>query len=170
MRRLCAWCKKELTPREDMGTEREITHGICCRCARNFADTTAKNKDLLDLINEPVLLVDSRCVVRMVNEQALELLDKDLDAVTDKLGGEVLGCVYAGYQEGCGRTEHCKTCAVRNVLKDTLFHGRSYRNVPAFQKIRTPNGERIMRFFISTERVGREILLRIDDIADNITV
>ena len=169
MRRICAWCKKELTPREDMGTESEITHGICSLCALQFTREVPKTvKGMLDIIDEPVLIIDSMGFVKSANEKGLKLLDKDLESVEAHLGGDVLECSYAKLPEGCGKTEHCRTCAIRNVLMDTLAHGRGYKNVPAFQKIRTPNGDRIMRFYISTEKIGEQILLRIDDIEDRV--
>ena len=171
MRRICAWCKKELTPREDMSTEREITHGICSICALKFTSNVPKKvKDMLDIITEPVLVIDALGMVKTANESGLKLLGKDLGSIEEHLGGDVLECAYAKLPEGCGRTEHCKTCAIRNVLMDTLTHDRSYKKVPAYQKIRTPNGERIIRFFISTEKVGEQILLRIDDIEEKIMV
>ena len=171
MRRICAWCKKELSPREEMGTEQEITHGICSRCALKFTDSVPRKiKSLLDNIEEPVMMVDSMGHVKSANESGLRLLGKRLDAIEDLPGGEVLGCSYARLPEGCGNTVHCKTCAIRNILMDTLTHGRCYSKVPAFQRIRTPAGERIMRYYISTEKVGvDQILLRIDDVADKVS-
>ena len=170
MRRICAWCKKELSPREDLDTEQEITHGICSLCALKFTSSVSRKlKDLLDLISEPVLMVDAMGIVKAANESGLRLLGKDLAAIEGHPGGDVLECSYARTPEGCGRTVHCKTCAVRNILMDTLTHGRGYTRVPAFQKIRTPNGERIMRYYISTEKVGDRILLRIDDVVEKIS-
>jgi PAS domain-containing protein len=169
MRRICAWCKKELTPREDMGMEREITHGICSVCALKFSHKVPKTmKLMLNLIDEPVLVLDSLGIIRTANDKVLKLLGKEVEAVQDHLGGDALECSYAGLPGGCGKTEHCRTCAVRNILMDTLTHGRCYKKVPAYQKIRTPSGERIMRFYISTEKVGEQILLRIDDVADTL--
>lgn len=170
MRRICAWCKKELTPREDMGLEKEITHGICSVCSLKFSSDIPKNvKSMLDLIDEPVLVLDSLGIVKTANDSGLKLLDKDLDSVEEQLGGDALECAYASLPEGCGKTEHCKTCAIRNILMDTLASGKSYTNVPAYQKIRTPNGERLMRYYISTEKIGEQILLRIDDVNDSMT-
>jgi hypothetical protein len=168
MRRICAWCKKQLSPREDRGTEQEITHGICSRCALNFTSSIPRKlKDLLDLISEPVVLIDAMGIVKAANESGLRLLGKDLAAIEEHPGGEVFECSYSSQPEGCGHTVHCTTCAIRNILMDTLAHGRGYTRVPAFQKIRTPTGERIMRYYISTEKIGDQILLRIDDVADN---
>ncbi len=164
MRRICAWCKKELAPREEMGMEREITHGICSVCALKFSHNVPQTvKAMLDLINEPVLVIDSLGIIKTANENGLKMLGKDLDAVEDQLG-DALECSYAKLAEGCGRTEHCRTCAIRNVLMETLVNGKCYHKVPAYQKINTPNGERIMRFYVSTEKIGDQILLRIDDV------
>lgn len=124
---------------------------------------------MLDLIDEPVLVLDSLGIVKTANDSGLKLLDKDLDSVEEQLGGDALECAYASLPEGCGKTEHCKTCAIRNILMDTLASGKSYTNVPAYQKIRTPNGERLMRYYISTEKIGEQILLRIDDVNDSMT-
>ena len=125
---------------------------------------------MLDLIEEPVLVIDSLGTVRTANERGLQLLGKDLDAVADHLGGDAIECSYASLPEGCGRTEHCRTCAIRNVLMETLAHGKCYTKVIAYQKISTPNGDRIMRFYISTEKVGDQILLRIDEMNDTTAV
>lgn len=167
MRRICAWCKKELTPRENMGTESEITHGICSACSLKFTRSIPLTmKKMLDLITEPVLIIDSLGVVQSANESGLKLLGKELGSVEDRLGGEALDCTYARLPEGCGKTEHCRTCAIRNVLMDTLVNDHCYRRVPAYQKISTPSGERIMRYYISTEKLGDHILLRIDDVEE----
>ena len=167
MRKICAWCKKELAPREEMGMEREITHGICSVCALKFSRNVPKTvKSMLDLINEPVLVIDSQGIVNTANESGLKFLGKDLDSFEDQLAGDALECSYAKLVEGCGRTEHCRTCAIRNVLMETLTSGTCYHKVPAYQKITTPNGDRLMRFYISTEKVGDQILLRIDDVED----
>ncbi|MFZ5797839.1 MAG: hypothetical protein C4563_01870 [Desulfobulbus sp.] len=150
--------------------DQEITHGICSLCAIKFTGTAPRKlKDLLDIISEPVLLVDGLGVVKAANESGLKLLGKDLTAVENLRGGEVFECTYANLPGGCGHTVHCMTCAIRNILMDTLAQGHGYSRVPAFQKIRTPTGERIMRYYISTERIGDRILLRIDDVVDRVT-
>jgi hypothetical protein len=50
---------------------------------------------------------------------------------------------------------------------DTLRTGAPFKNVPAFQSIDTPSGKQILKFHVSTERVGGEVLLRIDRVGDN---
>jgi hypothetical protein len=78
------------------------------------------------------------------------------------MGGDAFECSYAKQDLGCGKSIHCKTCAIRNTVMDTLESGHGFDKVPAFQSIDTPNGETIIKFIITTEKVGEHILLRID--------
>jgi hypothetical protein len=171
MRRICAWCKRELNMREELSTDGEITHGICSPCAIQFTRSTPKTiREILNIITEPIFVLDSQGTVISANENGKRFTGKNYADFENHLGGDVLECSYAKLPEGCGRTEHCKTCAIRNIVMDTLANGRGYTNVPAFQFINTPGGARIMRFYISTEKVDDYILLRIDDAVDHLSV
>ena len=171
MNRICAWCKKEMANREQYSADGDITHGICSLCAVEFTrNITRTAQEILDMIVEPVFVLDSEGVVKSTNASGRKLLGKEYSDISNHLGGEVFECVYARLPEGCGRTEHCKTCAIRNTVMDTLATGRSYTKVPAFQKINTPGGVRIMRFFVSTEKLDGHILLRIDEATAKATV
>lgn len=164
MKRICAWCKRELNMREELSTDGVITHGICTHCAIQFTKSTPQSiREILNKVSEPILVLDSQGKVVSANESGRRFTGKSDSELENQLGGDVLGCSYAKLPEGCGRTEHCKTCAVRNTVMDTLASNRGYSNVPAFQSIRTPHGVRIMRYLISTEKVEDYILLRIDD-------
>jgi hypothetical protein len=125
--------------------------------------------EMLNAITDPVLVIDGRGVVRAANDCGMKFLGKESAEVEGCFGGEVLGCAFANLPEGCGRTKHCETCAIRNLVLDTLVRGRGYTHVPAFQKIRTRRGDRIMRFYISTEKFGGQILLRLDDVIERST-
>ena len=35
-------------------------------------------------------------------------------------GGKVFECAYARLPEGCGKTVHCVTCAIRNTVTSTI--------------------------------------------------
>lgn len=171
MARLCLRCKKALLPVEERYTENVVTHGLCVSCMDLLTlDVPASVKELLDIIIEPVFVLDNQGIVKTANDSGLRLLGKDSGSVEGYLGGNVFGCAFANLPEGCGRTEYCKTCAIRNIVMDTLAFGRGYTNVPAFQNIRTPNGNRIMRFNVSTERLDNYILLRIDDVTERAVV
>jgi len=167
MRRVCAWCNKELPSEAEAGFEGEISHGICSPClikVTSFKPRTAKQ--LLDYLPEPVLVIDADGIVKVANKSGLKLLGKELADIKNELGGDAFECSYAGQEGGCGKTVHCRTCAIRNIVMDTLATGKGYKNVPAFQSINTSDGPRIIRFYISTQKVEDCILLRIDRVID----
>ena len=167
MKRICAWCNKELPSKPGEGFQGEITHGICSRCiikVTNFKPRTAKQ--LLDYIEEPVFVIDGDGFVKVANKSGMKMLGKEVADIENELGGDAFECTYAGEEGGCGRTVHCRTCAIRNIVMDTLATGRGYKHVPAFQSINTSDGKKILRFLISTQKVNDCILLRIDKVID----
>ena len=146
IRRVCAWCNKELGRKEVPRSGGDITHGICSPClikATNFEDRTATQ--ILNFIQEPVFIVDSNVTIKAANVSGQKLLGKSFDQIENAIGGDALECSYASMKEGCGKTEHCKTCAIRNILLDTLDTGQGYMNVPAFQNIKTDTCTRSRR-------------------------
>jgi len=36
------------------------------------------------------------------------------------LGGDAMECAYARWPGGCGKTEHCETCTIRNAVTATM--------------------------------------------------
>ena len=167
MRRVCGWCNKDLIAKEEYASEGDITHGICSQCAikvTSFECRTAKQ--LLDYVEEPVFIINSDGVIKGANKSGLVMLGKDMEKIKNELGGDVFECSYASSDGGCGNSVHCKTCAIRNIVMDTLSTGQGYKNVPAFQSINTSDGTRILRFYISTEKIEEIILLRIDNVID----
>ncbi len=78
MRRVCAWCKKEMGTKEDNSGNDIVTHGICPECEKLLKYDPVITKDLLNEFEEPVLLldVDVRCLV--ANSSASKALDKKL--------------------------------------------------------------------------------------------
>ena len=165
MKKVCAWCKREL---ETLDTEHEqkfpITHGICETCAGNLLAQMGKPLlDFLDSLEVPILLIESGPLVCTGNKHARNLLNKQLSEIEGRRGGEVIECAYAKRPEGCGNTVHCKSCTIRITVLETFASGRSYVRVPAYPDIQTVSGVKTMRFLITTERVGVFVLLRIEE-------
>jgi len=163
--RVCAWCGKEMGRKP--GPENEITHGACPECVKYFllSDPAPSLPDFLQSLGMPVLLVDGDVRVRAGNPLAASLVGKDLDALEGTYGGQVVECARARLPGGCGKTVHCRACAIRNTVTDTFRTGRSHSRVPALADQLTADGERVVRFHVSTEKVGAAVLLRIDDVA-----
>jgi len=165
MKRICAWCKKELKVNEKYFSDGNITHGICSLCAIDFTkDGIRTAREILDLINEPVFVIDSMNVVKTANKSGLKMLKKELSEIENELGGDAFEFTYANLDGGRGNTVHCKTCAIRNIVIDTLNNGYGYKNVPAYQNVNTLDGEKVMKYHISTEKLDDVVLLRIDNI------
>jgi hypothetical protein len=166
MKRVCAWCQKILGQDEEFSSDGCISHGICSLCAIKVTSYEPRTiQIILDFLREPVFVINGEGVVRAANKRGLQMLGKDLSEVEGELGGDAFECVYAKKEGGCGKTLHCKTCAIRNIIMDTLSTGKGYVKVPAFQNINTSEGPRITKFHISTEKVSDSIFLRIDEVS-----
>ena len=162
MIRVCAWCKKDLGIEHD--TKKIITHGICDSCAANFIqDLGMPLYIFLDKLKVPIFLVDKDGLMLTANKDARTLLGKDINEIKGMRGGEVIECAYAHLEGGCGRTHHCKSCTIRNLVMATHETGNSFHRVLAYPDINTGDGVRKMRFEISTELVAGVVFLRIDD-------
>ncbi|MEW6237863.1 MAG: hypothetical protein AB1656_20950 [Candidatus Omnitrophota bacterium] len=162
MKRICAWCGKEMG--ETGGSDGLITHGICLPCARSMmAGRRQHLSSFLDMIEAPVLLVDDQGIVKTANRMACEALKKDIDVIEDYAPGDVMECINASQPEGCGNTVHCKACAIRKLIMETHATGKSYLRQPAYQDIDTAVGVKRMHYFLSTEKVGEIVFLRIDE-------
>jgi hypothetical protein len=161
MKRICAWCKKKL----DLDGEKDqaITHGICrtCKVSLLFKEKTLES--FLDSLSQPVLAVTSQGKIRTINSKASAMLGKAADSIRELDGGVVMECVYSKLPQGCGKTEHCTGCTIRNTVMETFATGKSLIHLTAYQYIQTPAGPKKMRFLITTEKVGDIVLLRIDD-------
>lgn len=162
---ICAWCNTDLGLIEKSCSVNDITHGICSLCAIKLTNYEARTAEqILNCLREPVLVIDHEGIIKAANKSAQEMLGKDPTQIKDQLGGDVFECTYAGTEGGCGRTEHCKTCAIRNIIMDTLSTGHGYKNVPAFQSIQRNSQRQIIKFHISTKKIKDRIILRIDNV------
>lgn len=159
--KVCAWCDKVLFQGDP---DAEISHGICPECVEVFLRRDVDTlQTFIDRLSPPVLLVDASATVLTANLSAQRAIGKDLALVRGFRGGDVMECAYARRPEGCGNTEHCIACTIRNTVMDTHEDGMSRKNVEAFQDIQRPGGKVRMRFLISTAIEGNIVLLRIEE-------
>ena len=166
MRRVCAWCRKDMgQTRSEMHSEEVITHGICEACAdRLFANLGKELVSFLDRLAAPVVVVDEKGSIRTANREALRLLQKERSDIEGYKGGDVFECIYAKLPEGCGQTVHCSGCTIRRTVMETWESGKSHLKRPAYLNRGTPEAYRKIHFLISTEKVGGVVLLRIDEV------
>jgi PAS domain-containing protein len=167
MKVICAWCHQELEADPEIADDSgsEISHGICSSCGDYFLSGRRPTLDeFLDRLAVPVLVVDAQGTIVLANHYALDILGKDLNKVQGYRGGDAMECGYARLPGGCGKTEHCKACTIRNSVMETFSTGQSLLRVPAYLNRRTEDGTVRIRFLISTQKVADTVLLRIDQV------
>jgi len=164
MKRVCAWCKKEISRVDSQKhSENAITHGICGSCRDNLLFQMGVELDVfLDSLKLPIVVVDREGSIVTANHQARTLLRKRLPEIEGYRGGEVFECAYARLPEGCGNTTHCSGCTIRKTVMETHGTGRSLLRVPARLNRNDPQDPEKIRLLISTERLSDLVLLRID--------
>jgi hypothetical protein len=165
MKKVCAWCKKEL---ESVHLQKHpgngITHGICANCKGNiFFQMGVDLGVYLDSLKQPIVVVDQEGTVVTGNDQVRRLLQKELPEIEGYKGGDVFECAYARLPEGCGNTIHFSGCTIRRTVMETHETGKSFLRVPATLRRGTPEDMTNIKLLISTEKAGDMVLLRIDE-------
>ena len=156
---VCAWCQQPVTPDSSGG---EVFAGLCPECARRSQED--RPVALSDLVNEfpvPVLAVDDDVAVLAANDAARTAFNLTPVEMTGRRVGDIVECVHAREPGGCGRTIHCTGCAFRRTVEATAADGISRHDVPALQSIHTSQGVRLKSFRISTQVVGKFVLVTI---------
>ncbi len=132
MKVVCSYCESFIRHKAPLN-DTTTSHAICADCFDHYAaqwDGLSMG-EFLDRFDSPVVAMDADVKVLGVNRAMASRHDiSDRDAM-GVMGGELLECEYARRPEGCGRTIHCKACAVRNVVEHTLATGEAQVAVPA---------------------------------------
>lgn len=165
MDRRCAWCGAALGSGGVRSNGAPVSHGICPECADYLTGGLGiPLESFLESLGAPVFLVDVSTGARilMASRDGLDLAGKEALGVQGQLLGDVFECNNATLPGGCGRTVHCSGCVIRNSVEHTWSTGEALERVPATLKPRGRGPESSVTFEISTERVGGEVLLRID--------
>ncbi len=157
---VCAWCNKILHQGDKDNPE--ISHGICLECSELIEYSEVSLDKILIDSGVPVLLVDKEGLVQNANSSALDMLQKREDEIKNRLGGVVMRCVYSELPEGCGNTDHCSGCTIRNSVMETFESEMGIHKREAFQLIRTPEGPKKIKFIINTKKVLNYVLLSIE--------
>jgi hypothetical protein len=165
MKRVCAWCKKELGMVDSQADcENVITHSICGSCRDNVLfQMGVELREFLDSLKLPIVVVNQEGTIVTGNGQARKLLRKRLPEIEGYQGGEVFECAYARLPEGCGNTMHCSGCTIRRTVMETHETGRNLLKVPATLNQNNPHDPKKIRLLVSTERLADLVLLRIDE-------
>ncbi len=119
--------------------------------------------------NAPILmlLVDKEIRVRKVNQGVLELAQRPAEMLFGEYAGAVLQCVNATKDpRGCGFSDSCATCTIRNTILDTLRTGTRHYQVEA--EVRLQVSPEPLSLLISSSLLdlpaGQQVLVCIEDI------
>jgi PAS domain-containing protein len=107
---------------------------MCPACATHFGRLWGGMSigEYLEGLAGPVLVLDGDARVLGANRAASERLGRDLSAAAGLLAGEAMACSHSRLPGGCGRTVHCRECAIRNTVARVSRTGRAERGVPAW--------------------------------------
>ncbi len=147
MHLICSYCNRYIKEKKPFEVKR-TTHGICPDC---YVQLLKQNDGLsydeyLETFVVPVMVVDSQRRITAANQAALGMMEKPFDRVAGMLGGEALECPHSKLPEGCGRTIHCETCLIRNLILKTIEKRTSHHN--ELVTMETKSGRR--DFLVST--------------------
>ncbi len=85
-------------------------------------------RSTLDAIPSPVFVVDDDVRIIHSNQAASRMLAKESEWVIRRRGGEVLHCIYSTENpEGCGRSDFCKDCVIRNAVNESVKGHKVFR-------------------------------------------
>jgi len=161
MRTVCSFCSAVI--REGSGSDdNEVSHGICPACFEEFRIRYGFDaKKFLELFDAPVFLVDDDARVMAANRLALAIADKPGGIAEGRLCGDVIACVNAILESGCGKTRFCPDCTFRNSVTETYTTGRPVTDRVATLCRRKGEGKEDISMLVSTRKDGNAVLLRL---------
>ncbi len=100
---------------------------------------------IFNALPNPTMIVDRDVRIILYNKSAAELIIDT--AVIKKRAGEVFHCVRS-MEKGCGKSEFCKDCVIRNSVNESVKGTKVYRKQTVLTFI--DNGKECEAFFLVT--------------------
>jgi PAS domain-containing protein len=97
---------------------------------------------ILDKIPFPILLMDDDVRIHEYNLAAISLFGIELGQVNRVRCGDAFCCVYS-MQDGCGESEACKECVIRNSVRKSYGGSKVVREKTDIQLVRDNKIEQI---------------------------
>ncbi|MBN1181997.1 MAG: response regulator [Bacteroidales bacterium] len=99
-----------------------------------------------------MFLLNERLNIVKINKAGKRLANKHEKSIIGKGGGDALKCILAlGNPEGCGNSEGCADCVLRNTVLKTVNIKKGLSNVEAPMKIKTKKRIQNVIYSVSTE-------------------
>ena len=127
-------------------------------------------RNLLDSLPLVIFVVDADFTITHLNAAALEFLRSSRDGVFMKRGGTALHCLHSTEQPGgCGRSESCKNCVIREAVHQAVQGGRVHRRQARLRVIR--DGKETETYYLVTSAPFLHedkplVLLMLEDISE----
>jgi PAS domain-containing protein len=119
-------------------------------------------REFLENLDAPLFIANGDARFVAANGAARYLAGGDPAEIEGWLLADVFDCAWADQAGGCGQSECCRACLIRDSVKETLASGRPVTRRPAYLEVRSGEGVRRDRYLISTLKAGEAVLLRID--------
>ena len=134
-----------------------------------------RQKNVLETIfnHAPIamLLVNEEGRVANINRTGAEAVGKQKENILGLLGGMAFSCVNSFKEKGCGASERCAECAVRNTFTETFNTGKVFHKVEGNLNIAMDGEISTRHLLISTARVDlngdTNVMLSLDDITES---
>lgn len=96
---------------------------------------------IFEALPVPAFLVDADVVVQYANQAARALASvPDAERAPHRRGGDLLRCIHADEDpEGCGRSEACTLCGLRNSVAEAFVGGPVTRRLATLH-LKDPEG------------------------------
>ena len=131
-------------------------------------------KAVLDAMPSAVFVVDHGFKIFDMNPAAKKLFGVDSNVILRRLCGEIMHCMHAlDSGDGCGTTEFCPDCVIRNSV-EVACQDKTVHRVKCRMKIQKNNEISDAHFLVSAAPFKYEndnfILLVMEDITEIITL
>jgi hypothetical protein len=165
MKTVCSFCNTIIHP----GTSPDdpVSHGICRPCyERILARHRFNARKYLDMFDAPVFLVDADANILEANSLARSSAARPVALVQNSPCGDILECINASLPRGCGKTEFCPDCTIRNSIISTYTTGIPVKDTPAVIDRFTNGKVDEGNVLVSTRKDGDVVLLRLEPLKD----
>jgi len=135
----------------------------------DFVGDSSFLQKLIDAVPAMLFIVDHDVRIIHLNRAASKLVGSSKEKVLMTIGGEILHCIYANETpEGCGRSQHCPECVIRNSVHNA-FAGQAVYGETAAMKLSHDGRIDDVFFSVTTTPFSHEnsafALLILDDIS-----
>ena len=168
----CDWCDGETSAAPaggatDGASDGASVAGLCEECAKRLAEPSLPNLvGFLEGVDAPVFVANGDARFIAANRRARHIAGGNPAEIEGWLVGDVMDCAWADSHGGCGKSECCRACAIRDALIETLTSGTAVTRKPAYMDVKTRAGIRREHYVISTLKAGDAVLLRMDRTAE----